>query len=176
MTGKTRPGRKYSPAARAHATAHHNVMEKFHNDRLGRYRPEQPNQLPPRIPDEQFDGLFAGLRWHRDRALLAFWVSTAARAEELLTAPRQHVETGQQLIGVVRKGSAAVQHLPASPDAFVWLRLYQEELLRNNAPQGSNTSLWLTVRRRQARRRQAHPVRRKSPMAGMSCWWTSSSR
>ena len=35
---------------------------------------------------------------------------------------------GQQLITVIRKGSRAVQQLPASPDAFVWLRLYQQEM------------------------------------------------
>jgi hypothetical protein len=32
-------------------------------------------------------------------------------------------DPGQQLITVVRKGSRALQQLPASPDAFVWLRL-----------------------------------------------------
>jgi hypothetical protein len=32
-----------------------------------------------RIPDEQFNAVFAGLRYNRDRAVLAFWVSTAAR-------------------------------------------------------------------------------------------------
>ena len=35
----------------------------------------------------------------------------------------------EQTIGVVRKGSRALQHLPASADAFVWLRLYQQEML-----------------------------------------------
>ena len=29
---------------------------------------------------------------------------------------------------VIRKGSRAVQQLPASPDAFVWLRLYQQQM------------------------------------------------
>jgi integrase len=29
---------------------------------------------------------------------------------------------------VVRKGSRAIQQLPAPPDAFVWLRLYQAQM------------------------------------------------
>jgi hypothetical protein len=29
-------------------------------------------------------------------------------------------------ITVIRKGSRAIQQLPASPDAFVWLRLYHQ--------------------------------------------------
>ena len=41
---------------------------------------------------------------------------------------RGRVDPAEQLIGVVRKGSRALQMLPASADAFVWLRLYQHEL------------------------------------------------
>ena len=76
-----------------------------------------------------FAELFAALGSHRDRALVAFWISTGARAAELLRSLCARVSIpGQQLITVVRKGSRAVQQLPASPDAFVWLRLYQEQL------------------------------------------------
>ena len=32
------------------------------------------------------------------------------------------------MIAVVRKGTGEVQELPASADAFVWLRLYQAEM------------------------------------------------
>ena len=43
--------------------------------------------MTPRcIPDERFDALFAQLGSHRDRALVALWVSTGARASELLGA------------------------------------------------------------------------------------------
>jgi integrase len=127
--------------------AHHNPMDPFRNERAGRYRPVVPRRIPRRIPDELFSGLFAALGSDRDRALLAFWVSTGARAEELLTALQQHADPGQQLITVTRKGSRAVQPLPASPDAFVWLRLYQEGLWRNGAPRGRGEPLWLTLRR-----------------------------
>ena len=37
-------------------------------------------------------------------------------------------DLGQQLVTVIRKGSRALQQLPASPDAFVWLRLYQQQM------------------------------------------------
>ena len=47
---------------------------------------------------------------------------------------------------MVRKGSRAVQQLPASPDAFVWLRLYQSGL-RPAVPPGRDDPLWWTLRR-----------------------------
>jgi integrase len=129
------------------ANAHHNPLEPFRKERTGRYRPKTPKRIPKRISDEQFNEVFAGLKHNRDRALLAFWVSSAARAEELLGVPQRRVDPGEQLIGVIRKGSRALQWLPASPDAFVWLRIYQEEIWRKGAPRGPNEPLWCTLRR-----------------------------
>ena len=54
---------------------------------------------------------------------------------------------GEQLISVVRKGTRAVQELPASADAFVWHRLYQQELLRMGVPRGRRQPAWWTLRR-----------------------------
>ncbi|HTX97629.1 MAG TPA: tyrosine-type recombinase/integrase [Mycobacterium sp.] len=90
-----------------------------------------------------FNQLFAELGSHRDRALVALWVSTGARASELLGVRCGDVDPGQQLVTVVRKGSRALQQLPASPDAFVWLRLYQSTL-EDVAPVGRDDPLWLT--------------------------------
>ena len=126
--------------------AHHNPLEPFRCERVGLYRPRVPKRIPRCIPDELFNRLFAGLGSHRDRALVALWVSTGARASELLGARCGDVDPGQQLVTVVRKGSRAVQQLPASPDAFVWLRLYQTTLL-DAAPAGRDDPLWLTLRR-----------------------------
>jgi hypothetical protein len=56
--------------------------------------------------------------------LVAFYISTGARASELLGVCQGLVVPEEQVIGVVRKGSRALQQLPASTDAFVWLRLY----------------------------------------------------
>jgi len=67
---------------RAHA--HHNPMEPFRNERVGLYRPRVAQRIPRAIPDELFNRVFAELGSHRDRALIALWVSTGARASELL--------------------------------------------------------------------------------------------
>jgi site-specific recombinase XerC len=135
------------PLARAgRAHAHHNPMEPFGRARAGLYRPRQAQRIPRRIPDRLFDELFAGLRSHRDRALAAFWVSTGARASELLGTRCGDADPGSQTVVVIRKGSRAVQPLPASPDAFVWLRLYQEQL-SGLVPGGRDEPLWWTLRR-----------------------------
>ncbi|MEU4235637.1 tyrosine-type recombinase/integrase [Nonomuraea sp. NPDC026600] len=180
VTGKARPGKKFSRTSRAHAETvlrrfydfhlkagtgpimnpfpqdrsrragraneHHNPMEPFRHERAGRYRPRLPARIPKRIPDDQFNEIFAGLKYHRDRALLAFWVSTGARAEELLDSVQADADPGEQVISVTRKGSGATQLLPASPDAFVWLRLYQEEIWRKGALRGRRQPLWVTLR------------------------------
>jgi integrase len=69
---------------RAHA--HHNPMEPHRNERAGRYRPRLPARVPRSVPDDEFNEIFARLPSHRDRALVAFYVSTGARASELLSA------------------------------------------------------------------------------------------
>jgi len=132
-----RPGR---------AHAHHNPLDPFPKQKSGLYRPTVPKRIPKQIPDAVFNELFAGLVSNRDRTLVAFWVSTGARASELLGVTRSGADPGQQLITVTRKGSGAVQALPASPDAFVWLRLYQQET-HGLVPAGPDDPLWWTLRR-----------------------------
>lgn len=128
------------------ARAHRNPMEPFANQRSGRYRPKVVTSAPRSIPDDRFDALFTQLGSHRDRALVAFWASTAARASELLGATVADVDPGQQLITVMRKGTRVLQPLPAAPDAFVWLRLYQAQLAEL-VPAGRDEPLWWTLRR-----------------------------
>lgn len=131
---------------RGRAHAHHNPLETFARTRRGRYRPRL-NERPPRmIPDEAFDQPFAALSSQRDRALVAFYVSSGVRASELLGATVGDADPGRQLITVVRKGSRALQQVPASPDAFVWLRLYQAEV-EGEVPTGPDQPLWWTLRR-----------------------------
>jgi site-specific recombinase XerD len=132
-----RPGR---------AHAHHNPMDPFPQQKSGLFRPRVPRRVPKQIPDEAFNALFAWLPSNRDRALVAFWISTGARASELLGAVCSGADPGQQLITVIRKGSRALQSLPASPDAFVWLRLYQQEM-HGLVPSGPDDPLWWTLRR-----------------------------
>lgn len=131
---------------RGRANAHRSPMEPFRAERAGRYRPRVARRIPRQIPDEKFDELFARLGSHRDRALVAFWVSTGARAAELLGARRADADPGQQLITIIRKGTRALQPLPASPDAFVWLRLYQAQM-QGLVPAGPDDPLWWTLRR-----------------------------
>lgn len=127
---------------RAHA--HHNPMEPLHPTKSGLYRPKPEARVPRSIPDGVFDEIFAKLRSDRDRALVAFYVSTGARASELLSVTQGGVDPGRQLITVVRKGTRETQELPASPDAFVWLRLYQSQM-RDAIPQGPSQPLWWTL-------------------------------
>lgn len=131
-------------ARRAHA--HHNPMERHRNERVGLYRPKVVQRVPRAIPDEEFNEIFARLRSNRDRALVAFYVSSGSRASELLSVTRGRVDPGRQLISVVRKGTGAIQELPASPDAFVWLRLYEVEM-DGLLPTGRRQPLWWTLRR-----------------------------
>ncbi len=128
---------------RAHE--HHNPMEPHRNQRAGAYRPKVPARVPRSVPDEEFNEIFARLGSHRDRALVAFYVSTGARASELLSVTQGGVDPGRQVISVVRKGSRAVQELPASSDAFVWLRLYQVQM-EGLIGKGRRLPLWWTSR------------------------------
>src|SRR6266536_2439065 len=126
---------------------HHNPMRPWlRSSGPAPYQPKAPRRIPRAIPDEQFNELFAALASDRDRELLAFWISTGARARELLTVAEGRVDPASQLIGVVRKGSRALQMLPASADAFVWLRLYQHRL-DDQVPRGPDAPLWWTLRR-----------------------------
>lgn len=139
------------------AHAHHNPMSPLSDERTGRYRPKVVERIPRQIPDDKFDELFAKLGSHRDRALVAFWVSTGARASELLGATSADADPGQQLVTVIRKGSRVLQQLPASPDAFVWLRLYQAQM-HDLVPTRPDDPLWWT-RRRPFRRLTYHAAR-----------------
>jgi site-specific recombinase XerD len=129
---------------RAHA--HHNPMEPYRHERSGLYRPKVANRIPRSVPDNEFNEIFARLPSHRDRALVAFYVSTGARASELLSATLAGVDPGRQVITVVRKGTRELQELPASTDAFVWLRLYQVEMAEL-IPRGRRQPLWWASRR-----------------------------
>jgi integrase len=129
---------------RAHA--HHNPMDRYRGGRAGLYRPAVPSRVPRSVPDAEFNEIFARLPSDRDRALVAFYVSTGARASELLSAVQGGVHPGRGVIAVTRKGTRRVQELPASPDAFVWLRLYQAGT-GGLVPRGAGEPLWWTLRR-----------------------------
>ncbi|MEU4820267.1 tyrosine-type recombinase/integrase [Actinomadura sp. NPDC023710] len=124
--------------------AHHNPLEPYRAERRLRYNPKLPKRKPRSMPDERWRDLFGSMRSNRDRAILALAISTAARANELLGMAGADVDWGNQLIRVRRKGSDAEQWLPASPEAFIWLRLYWNDI----GEIGPNAPLWVTLRRR----------------------------
>ena len=125
--------------------AHHNPLEVYRAEGRIAYNPRLPKQQPRAIPDERWVELFAALRSNRDRALLALTISSAARAAEILGLRGVDVDWGEQLVRVHRKGTRAAQWLPASPEAFVWLRLYLSGLAEQPGPA---EPLWWTLRRR----------------------------
>jgi integrase/recombinase XerD len=127
---------------RAHA--HHNPLQPFRLEGRLRYNPPVPRWPPRAMPDERWNDLFAAMGSDRDRAILALAISTGARAGELLGVRGCDVDWGDQLIRVRRKGTGAEQWLPASPDAFVWLRLYLDQAGAADPDQ----ALWQTLRRR----------------------------
>ena len=126
------------------ANVHHNPREPFRAEGRLRYNPKAPKPRPRAMPDDRWNDLFAAMRCNRDRAILALAISTGARAGELLGLRVADVDWGGQLVRVHRKGSGAAQWLPASPEAFVWLRLWLAEL---GEPAGGDP-VWQTLRRR----------------------------
>ncbi|MGJ3190755.1 tyrosine-type recombinase/integrase [Paenarthrobacter sp. FR1] len=71
--------------------------------------------------------MFKGLRNHRDRALLSFWLSSGVRAEELLGLSHGDYDFGEHTVVVTSKGTRNRDVVPASADAFVWLALYMRQ-------------------------------------------------
>ena len=131
-------------AVHARPNEHHNPMEPFRPEGRLRYNPPIAKRRPRTLSDKQWRDVFAALRSHRDRALLALALSNGARAGELLGLRGVDINWGDQLVRVIRKGSRAEQWLPVSAEAIVWLRLY----LGESVPVGPNEPIWRTVRRR----------------------------
>jgi site-specific recombinase XerD len=121
---------------------HRSPMEPHHNGRRAPLRQRVPATVSRGLRDDQFDALFATMLCDRDRALLCMFASTGARASELLDLTVERVNWGEQVVGVERKGSRRLQWLVASPDAFVWLRLYVEHQVR----EPGQRAVWLTER------------------------------
>jgi integrase len=123
---------------------HHNPLEPFRPVGRLRYNPKLPKRRPREIPDEQWKELFGALRSNRDRGILALAVSNAVRAGELLGLRGVDLDWGEQTVRVTRKGTGAEQWLPASPEAFIWIRLYLAEL----GELAVDEPIWWTLRRR----------------------------
>lgn len=127
---------------RERADAHHNPMYDFSPRRRAVYRQKEPKPVWRAIPDEKVDKIFDDLRSNRDRALLAFWLSSGARATELLEMVHgRDYDFGLSTITVTSKGTRERQAIPASADAFVWLALYTRE----SQPSDPGDRVWWTL-------------------------------
>ena len=104
------------------------------------------------MPDDVVEDLFAALDCHRDRALFSMFLSSGARAAELLGMSVADARPGQGRIYVRSKGfKGTKQACPASPEAFAWLALYLGELAQTEGLHPRpDEPLWWTRR---------HPLR-----------------
>ena len=120
-------------AQRRARLAHRSPMEPQAEHRRAPLRQRDPQLTPRAIPDALVDELFAVLRSHRDRALMSLFLSTGARASELLGVLGGQVDWTRQQVWVVSKGTRAVQPVPASPEALRHLALYFDQRGTPNA-------------------------------------------
>ncbi|WP_228000754.1 tyrosine-type recombinase/integrase [Nocardia australiensis] len=112
---------------RRQALAHLNPLAPKPIVRRARLRQRVPKAQPRSIPDALWDELFDAMRNDRDRALLMFYVSSAARASELLGVGMDDVDWGGLRVWVISKGSRAREDIPADPKAFSYLAAYLEQ-------------------------------------------------
>lgn len=112
---------------RRRALAHHNPLEPVPQFQRSRYRQKVVDKQPRAIPDALWDELFEAMRNDRDRALLLFYVSSGARASELLGVTNDDIDWGGLQIWVVSKGTRLREAIPADPRAFVYLARYLDE-------------------------------------------------
>ncbi len=113
--------------ARRAALAHLSPIEARAAYRRGRLRPKVPVRQPRALPDHQWDELFTQMKCARDRALLSCYVSSGARASELLGVELGDVDWTKGQLWVISKGSRARQPVPVSPEALAHLAAYLEE-------------------------------------------------
>jgi integrase len=79
-------------ASRRARLAHRSPIEAQAEQRRAPLRQKPPALLTRAIPDRLVDELIGAMRSHRDRALLALYLSSGARASELLGVRGEHVD------------------------------------------------------------------------------------
>ena len=130
-----------SPRRRA-ALAHRSPLDPVVHVGRAPLRQREPARTPRAISDGLWDELFAAMGHNRDRSLLAFYVSSGARASELLGLRMEHVDWAGQRIWVVTKGSRLLEPVPASGQAFTLLAGYLHEA----GPPPTEQPVWRTRR------------------------------
>jgi integrase len=129
-------------ATRRARLAHRSPIEPQAEHRRAPLRQKPPVLLPRAIPDPLADELLAAMGNSRDRALLALFLSSGARASELLGVTGERVDWTRQQVWVVSKGTRALQPVPASPEALRWLTVYFDE----HGTPAAEQVIWRTLR------------------------------
>ncbi|MFE1147666.1 tyrosine-type recombinase/integrase [Streptomyces albidoflavus] len=111
-------------AQRRRALGHRSPLEPTPVVGRARLRQRVPDRPPRAIPDRLWDELFAAMNCDRDRALLEVFVSSGARAEELLGITVGDIDWSGQRIYVITKGTRAREAVPVSPQGLFRLALY----------------------------------------------------
>lgn len=122
--------------------AHRSPLEPVPSARRSPLRQKIPARQPRSIPDAMWAELFAAMRCTRDRALLACYVSSGARASELLALRAEDIDWQGLLLRVIRKGSDVLTAVPVSPEAAVLLAAY----LSQAGPPPPGTPVWRASR------------------------------
>ncbi|CAM5343359.1 Tyrosine recombinase XerC [Streptomyces tanashiensis] len=113
--------------ARRAALSHRSPLEVRAEFRRGRLRPKVPVRQPRAIPDQQWNELFEQMGCARDRALLSCYVTSGARASELLGVELGDIDWTKGQLWVISKGTRARQPVPASPEALAHLAAYLDD-------------------------------------------------
>jgi integrase len=129
-------------ADRRSVLAHRSPLEPTPMLRRAKLRQRVAAAAPKAIPDALWDELFGVMSCDRDRALICMYVSSAARASELLGIDIDDIDWSRQLVHVVSKGSRLRQPVPVSPESLVFLAKYLAEA----GTPGPGEPLWRTRR------------------------------
>ncbi|GAA4931597.1 integrase [Nonomuraea thailandensis] len=113
--------------SRRAALAHTSPIERPRPFRRARLRPKVQPRQPRAIPDPQWAELFAQMRCVRDQALLACYVSSGARATELLGIQLSDIDWTTGRLWVISKGTRLRQAVPTSPEALAYLAGYLDQ-------------------------------------------------
>lgn len=104
-----------APAAGVRRYAHHDPLDPYRPQQRAQYRQRVVDGPPRALSENVVNKVFEALTSTRDRALVAMYLATGARASELLGMRGRDVDWGNQSIAVVSKGSRAYEWVPTSP-------------------------------------------------------------
>lgn len=122
--------------------AHRSPLEPRPQHGRAPLRQKSAELVPRSLPDELAAELLAAMRNTRDRALLALFLSTGARASELLGVTGDRVDWTRQQLWVISKGTRALQPVPTSPEALRLLAAYFNE----RGTPAADEVIWRTLR------------------------------